>query len=91
MMGQSCTPVHSNGTLSDSILMVRHNFRFSISTEVKDNKARITATGQTITTPQTGEVAVQGRLWNHFKEGVEEMMNGYAEYIQNASGKADNW
>lgn len=85
--------IMGNGNLSDSILMVRHIFRFSITTEVKDNKARITATGQTITTPQTGEVAVQARLWNNFKDQVEDVMNNYAGYIQNASasGKSDSW
>lgn len=85
--------IMGNGTLSDSIMMVRHTLRFSIVTEVKDGKARITATGQTADVQNVGETSVQKRIWKHFQDQIEEMINGYAGYIRSASvnAKPDNW
>lgn len=85
--------IMGNGQVSDSIMMVRYDMRFLIVTEVKDNKARITATGKNVYTDKGGEIGVKGMLWDHFKEQIEEVLNGYVAYIKpsTARAKSENW
>lgn len=57
---------------------------FSLSTEVKDNKARITAIGQGY---------IDGRIWSNYKPIIEDMLLEYEQYIKGPAliPKSDNW
>lgn len=85
--------IMGNGNVSDTMMMVRYTLRFSLSTEVKDNKARITATGQTLYTEKGGEIDVNRRMWEHFKDDIVEIMDSYEQYIkgQSFNSKSDDW
>lgn len=85
--------IMGNGNVSDSVMMVLYTLRFSVATEVKDNKARITATGQSLYTTKGGEIAVNRRMWDNMKGQIEEVMDGYEKYLKSsvASIKTDKW
>jgi hypothetical protein len=85
--------IMGNGVVSDLIMMTPCDMRFSVATEVKDNKARITATGLSINLNHKGEQPVNRRMWDNFKDRIEEIMTGYEQYIkgQSINSKSDNW
>jgi len=85
--------IMGNGFVVDSIMTSHHELRFSIQTEVKDNKARITVIGQTLLNPKKAEVPVKARKWDNFKEKIEDVVNSYGYYVrsQTMNPKTDNW
>lgn len=85
--------IMGNGVINSSIMITPCDIKFSVSTEVKDNKARITATGLSINVNHSGESAINRNMWEGFKGQIEEVVNSYDRYLKSsvANIKTDNW
>ena len=85
--------IMGNGIISITELGASRDLRISVETEVKDNKSRITVSGLSLSDPRYGEMGVQKRYWDEFKMQINDMMNGYEQYLKGPalSPKAENW
>jgi uncharacterized protein YcfL len=85
--------IMGNGFVGDSIMTSHHDLLFSIQTEVKDNKARITVTGQSLLNPKNAKIPVKARMWDNFKEKIKDIVDGYGYYVrsQTMNPKTENW
>ncbi len=73
-------------------LVAERQLAISISTELKDNKARITLQGKHLYNPQWGNLGVQQRYWESFKLKLDALMSDYTNYISvTKQVKSDNW
>jgi len=85
--------IMGNGLLVDYTFLDEHRIKFYLSTEVKDNKVRITAVGANGFIQGTDDEKVQDRLRDHFKAQMNDMILGFAEYISEPAipPKTDIW
>jgi hypothetical protein len=73
--------IMGDGLVINTTMLDEHRLKFSLSTEVKDNKVRITAVGAGGFIQGTDNEMVQHRMWDHFKAQMDDMIFGFAEYI----------
>lgn len=85
--------IMGNGIISISELGTPRDLKISVETEVKENRSRITVSGLTLSDPRFGEMGVQKRYWDEFKIQINDMMNGYEQYLKGPAlgPKAENW
>ena len=68
--------------------------KFAISTEVKDNKARITMNGQSMSNAYDFDLPVQRRYWNYYFENeLNNIADHYEAYLKGTAPevKSDKW
>ncbi len=82
-----------NGLITITELGAHRDLRVSVETEVKENKSRISVNGLYLYDPPFGELGVQKRYWDEYKILIDDMMNGYEQYLKGPalSPKAENW
>jgi len=85
--------IMANAIVYGDINNVALDLKFTLLSEVKDNKARITANGQTVIVNNRGVMGVQKDVWDQFENRINRMLDNYLEYVKRPStdnGK-DNW
>jgi uncharacterized protein YceK len=85
--------IMGNGNITTSITTVLWRLKFSIATEVKDEKARITITGTSVSAAdRDNEWPVSPWYWDSFKNELESLSTEYELFLKDKTeSQPGNW